>query len=93
MPDAVFAELFARVEALSRTGARSPLTAACVVVDGEWVAEELCDGHQGFAAHRLLEREGLPTGASVRLFTTLGPDPATHGAALGAVPGCRAHAR
>jgi len=84
MPDAVFAELFARVEALSRTGARSPLTAACVVVDGEWVAEELCDGHQGFAAHRLLEREGLPTGASVRLFTTLGPDPATHGAALGA---------
>jgi diaminohydroxyphosphoribosylaminopyrimidine deaminase/5-amino-6-(5-phosphoribosylamino)uracil reductase len=82
VPDAVFAELFARVDAQSRAGARSPLTAACVVVDGEWVAEEVCDGHQGFAAHRLLEREGLPTGASVRLFTTLSPDPVTYGSTL-----------
>ena len=82
MSDAVFAELFARVEAQFRMGGSSPLTAACVVVDGVWVAEELCDGHQGFAAHRLLEREGLPTGPSVRLFTTLEPDPDTQGSAL-----------
>ena len=82
MVDAIFDELFSRAEALRDTGAPSPFTAAYLMLDGERVAEEVCAGDQGLAVHRLLEREGLPQGSQVTLFTILEPAVGHHDARL-----------
>lgn len=76
--DVVFAELFAKAEARASTGACSPFTAASLWAGGVCLAEEVCDGPQGFAAHRLLERVPVEPEGAATLFTTLAVGPGVH---------------